>query len=395
MKWHAVAAASCACDGGCVAGLVYWTPAEFVKAVVAISPDYAAFRTLMQRLEAGSVAVRSAARLLPELYGGSDPGLACTCLSVPGKDTPADMHRDWILGLPWEEQGHKAVLAEGLAGTLRRTASKRRRPSDASNICAEAPPKARRARKAQPTSAAHGPAATVAGTARRAVEGGGAMLPGPQAPRSESLLVTGKLHARTRAVATEPGAAPREPHELVEDNAPGVAAGRQPRVLNVGPAIRSRVAVVRQGGSASPVEQRPGKVLIPELCAPDDVGEVKAIQRTAVTAQGRSADQDPVQRCEASELHGLESRPNQSRRCVQRNPVDPAFCTMIGNTVVPAPPVVPNIVHGQTNPSIHRWQTVLAQVGEVNSQESVPVVQTPYKVSLMDRLRAGLESDSD
>eukprot|EP00892_Ulva_mutabilis_P006390 jgi/Ulvmu1/4122/UM019_0101.1 len=362
-------------------GLVYWTPCELVEALGAIAPDYTAFAVLLQRLEAGSVALRSAAHLLPELFGGADPGLAQTCLSVPGPAASSAERRAWLIGLPWQEQGHKAMLQDCPGGTRRRR--KKRQASDSDG---EPQPKARRARRAKAAGvrAAVPQAATASASASQAAAAA-AVVAGPAA--EAEVLVTPPRPRQPRARARQVAAQLATTPQAVAQDSPGGEQGRQEDHGGTG---AERGMVARDCGRAEAAELWGGGVLAGAGGSPDEAGGV----RPAALGQDAERETRPVTpgERETSQVRFTAGSPGQLRRRARRGPVDPAFAT----ATTDEPPVTTAAAAGNSvaGARVEGGLPGASQKGRA-MQDTATKARALQGMSLMDRLRAGLESDSD
>lgn len=347
-----------------------------MEALGAVAPDYKACKALVRRLAGGSVALHSAAVLLPELFAGGDPGLAQTCLDVPEGD--GDSRHAWVMGLPWQEQGHKAMVEEIRRGSRAQKASRKRKGPR--NGDEGTPAKvSRRTRKGQ--------AGEEVGAVRveEAARGGADATP------------VQRLRARSRALAAELAVSK---DDLRKDGA----------TITLSPGQDAAQGSPQQAGTdlhgdvqpaAGP--NRSGAVLEPDL--PVRTMAQAACYNTMARAVSGSPSlaggtQDvgspPVLSGHvAAPGHCQASGSGQPRRARRRGLMDPAFAVDVsGSAVAPAPavapagspeaPVVPSVVHSVPERRATKYPALKAT-------QSQPL----EKPSLLERLRAGLESDSD
>ena len=361
-------------EHSCLAGLVFWTRNELVDALGAVAPDYEACKALVRRLASGSVALHSAAVLLPELFAGGDPGLAQTCLDVPDGD--GDSRHAWVMGLPWQEQGHKAMVEEIRRGSRGQKASRKRKgPRDGDEgTPAQA---SRRTRKGQ--------AGEEAGAAEEAALGGADATP------------VRRLRARSRALAAELAASKGD---LQPDGATVTLSPERDAVQGspqqAGTDLHGDVQPAAGPNSSGAVLEPdlPVRTMAQAACSNTMARAVSGSPSLAGGTQGVGSP--PVLPGHvASPGHCQASGSSQPRRARRRGLMDPAFAVDVsGSAAARAPAVAP-----AGSPEAAVVPGVVHRVPESRATKCPALKATQSqaleKPSLLERLRAGLESDSD
>lgn len=376
--------------GCCFVGLVFWTPAELVEVLGAVAPDYAAFKVLMQRIEDGAIAVHSAAVLVPELFAGGDPGLRHTCLGVPDAGGDPDGRHTWVMHLPWQEQGHKSMLEDMHGGGKRRGGPRKRKAHQEGAVNAETTAKAhRRAHKVTPApKAGMGRDATGCEVGQVGCQG----LPAVPVQTADAAPSRRTL-AWTRAGSAERDAAP--------DRAPRQAAGSlDSRRADTGQRISDAAqadAALRDDTAA--MRAHDGEAT-PEVIRKTVAGEGRGARAPAVQGpglphphgQGRVVE-TAVLSAEAAPRVECQGGPtSQSRRNRRRGLLDPAFAP----DLPPAPaPATPDAILPVGSSTPGEVQNVAEGGASKSPGFRASKSQALEDRSLLERLRAGLESDSD
>lgn len=374
----------------CVAGLVFWTPSELVEVMGTVAPDYAAFKVLMQRVEDGGIAVHSAALLLPELFAGTDPGLRHTCLSVPDAGSNPDSRRAWVMHLPWQEQGHKAMLEEVQGGHKRRGGPKKRKVREEGAVGAETTAKApRSARKVKPASYAD-----VDGDATGCEDhdvGCERMLAVPV--QAADVAPSRRFRARSAALAAEMDASPDQAPSHVAGSVHSRGAGAGQCITEAAGAdadLHGETAAMRaHGGEATP------EAVLKTVARAGAGARAPAMQSPGLALSGgkqRVVDTAVVSDQAAARADCQGGAPSHSGRNRRRGLLDPAFSVDLPVAAAPATPD-PIIPAGSSMPGEVRTvaEGCASKSPGLKASKSRPL----EKLSLLERLRAGLESDSD